>query len=156
RDHDDAISIGNDDVARHDQYAAHYDGTVHRFHLVPAGADTAPWVPEIQGHMLRDDLVGVARGRVGDHADTTALHPRENVVRPDRTNVRVGRVLEHERGARSQQLHEGFARARVVELANPTIEVRLVTFARRRLLCRHVARRDGDADEPVFVVPRVL
>lgn len=156
RNHDDAIAIRHDHIARHNLHAAADNGPVHRLDFVSARPDAAAGFLELKRNAFGDDLIGVARGRARHHADAAAKFPAQDVVGADRADIHFGRVLDHERAAGPQQRRERLAGFVSVPFAD--LFVVFVRFhpSGGRELGRDVPRRNGDPNEAVRALLRVF
>src|SRR5215475_10430194 len=151
-----AVAVGHNHVTGFNQRSAAYNGAVDRFDLVAARPYAAPHLAEVERDFLGDDLVSVARGVAGYQANHPALFPRQDIVRADRADVLISRLLDDQRRAFAQQRDERLAGNPRVPLPLPLVEVLRRHLASGWKLRRHVARGDGDAHEAVREVRRVF
>ena len=110
RNHDDAIAVGNDDVAGTHEHTANRHRPVDRLELVPPRAESARVAPEPDRHLVIDDFVGVSEPAARDQAHHPELLPAQDVRRPDAPALAVFHRIDHQDRSGMQHLHERFGR----------------------------------------------
>ena len=72
-DHDYAVSISDDNIARLHQDATTYDRAVDGFDFVSARPDATADFPKIKRYFFSGDFIGIAGGGIGNNADIRAV-----------------------------------------------------------------------------------
>src|SRR5262245_2685610 len=108
RNNNDAIAVGDNDVSRAHENAAQGDRPLDGFHLVAARSNTPRRPAIVEGHLLLDDLVGIARAAACYHADSSFELPGEDVVGADAAGVAILVGVNDNDGARAEERREGF------------------------------------------------